>query len=261
MKMIENMPPKSAFWAGFGGGILVLMAVGFLITLPMVLKGGGLSLGGGGDTVIAAKPSTSPTGQVAGAATGDQPAPTAGQVKPVTKADHIKGDLNKAKVFLIEYSDMECPFCKRFHPTMEQAVSTYGTDVAWVWRHFPLSFHQNAQKEAEATECAAELGGNTAFWKYLDTVMERTAAGGTGFALDQLVPLAKEIGLNEAKFKQCLDSGKYASKISQDLNEGQQAGVTGTPGTVLLTRSGETTIISGAQPIEQVKATVDRYLK
>lgn len=256
MKMIESMPPKSAFWAGFGGGILVLMAVGFLVTLPMVLKGGGLSLGGGGNTVIAPRPSASPAGPV----DPGQPQ-AAGQVKPVTKADHIKGDINKAKVFLIEYSDMECPFCKRFHPTMEQAYGSYGTDVAWVWRHFPLSFHQNAQKEAEATECAAELGGNTVFWKYLDTVMERTTAGGTGFALDQLVPLAKELGLNEAKFKECLDSGKYASKIQQDLNEGQQAGVTGTPGTVLLTRGGETAIISGAQPIEQVKATVDRYVK
>ncbi len=261
MHMINNMPPKSAFWTGFIGGILVLMAGGFLITLPMLLKGQGLSLGGN-DTVIAAKPSA-PTGQVAGAAIGpDANAPQpAGQVKPVTKADHIKGDINKAKVFLIEYSDMECPFCKRFHPTMEQVMQAYGSDVAWVWRHFPLSFHQNAQKEAEASECAGELGGNTAYWKYLDTIMERTASGGTGFALDKLVPLAKEIGLNEAKFKQCLDSGKYTAKVQQDETEGQQAGVSGTPGTVLLTRSGETTIISGAQPFEQVKATVDRYLK
>ncbi|TSC76818.1 MAG: hypothetical protein G01um101431_1, partial [Parcubacteria group bacterium Gr01-1014_31] len=179
----------------------------------------------------------------------------------VSKTDHIKGDFSKADVFLIEYSDMECPFCKRFHPTMEQVVQTYGTKVAWVYRHFPLSFHANAQKEAEASECVAELGGNTAFWKFTDLIYERTTSGGTGFALADLPALARESGVNEAKFKSCLDSGKYAQKVQQDMTEGQQAGVTGTPGTVLLTRSGETRIISGAQPFEQVKTTIDQYVQ
>lgn len=258
--MIENLPPKSAFWSGFVGGILAVMAIGFVVTLPMALKGAGFAGGGDGD-VVAAKPAG---GQVAGAqlpAADDPNNPPAGQVKPVSKADHIKGDFAKADVFLIEYSDMECPFCKRFHPTMEQVVQAYGTKVAWVYRHFPLSFHANAQKEAEASECVAELGGNTAFWKFTDLIYERTTSGGTGFALADLPALARESGVNEAKFKSCLDSGKYAQKVQQDMTEGQQAGVTGTPGTVLLTRSGETRIISGAQPFEQVKATLDQYVK
>ena len=260
MKMVENLPPKSAFWSGFVGGILAVMAIGFVVTLPMALKGAGI-VGGGDDDVVAAKPAG---GQVAGAQippADDPTEPTAGQVKPVSKTDHIKGDFSKADVFLIEYSDMECPFCKRFHPTMEQVVQTYGTKVAWVYRHFPLSFHANAQKEAEASECVAELGGNTAFWKFTDLIYERTATGGTGFALTDLPKLAKELGLNEAKFKSCLDSGKYAQKVQQDMTEGQAAGVTGTPGTVLLTRSGETRIISGAQPFEQVKTTIDQYVQ
>ena len=92
-------------------------------------------------------------------------------------------------------------------------------------------------------------------------MFDRTTSGGTGFALDQLVPLAKELGLNEAKFKQCLDSGKYAGKVQQDLQEGQDAGVTGTPGTVLLTRDGKTTVISGAVPFDQIQRTVDQYLQ
>ncbi len=265
MSVINNLPPKTAFWSGFAGGILVVMAVGFLVTLPMVLKGGGLGglARGGDDTVIAPQPAATPAGRVAGADTGPQPGqlPPAGNVKPVTKADHIKGDFSKAKVFLIEYSDIECPFCKRFHPTMKQTVQTYGKDVAWVYRHFPLNFHANAQKEAEASECAAELGGNTAFWKYLDTMFERTTSGGTGFALDKLTPLAKEIGLNETKFQQCLDSGRYTAKVNQDLQEGQTAGVNGTPGTVLLTRDGQTAVISGAVPFETVKSAVEKYLK
>ena len=258
---MEQVPSKSAFWFGYAGGALSVMALGFVISLPLLLKGAGI-VGGGDDDVVAAKPAG---GQVAGAQippADDPTEPTAGQVKPVSKTDHIKGDFSKADVFLIEYSDMECPFCKRFHGTMGQVATTYGTKVAWVYRHFPLaSLHANAQKEAEASECAAELGGHVAFWRFTDSIYERTATGGTGFALTDLPKLAKELGLNEAKFKSCLDSGKYAQKVQQDMTEGQAAGVTGTPGTVLLTRSVETRIISGAQPFEQVKTTIDQYVQ
>ena len=68
---------------------------------------------------------------------------------------------------MVEYSDYECPYCQRLQTTMQHVVKAYGTDVAWIYRYFPLSFHQNAEKEAEAAECVAQLGGNTAFWKIL----------------------------------------------------------------------------------------------
>ena len=143
---------------------------------------------------------------------------------------------------------------------MQQVVKEYGNKVAWVYRHFPLSFHANAQKEAEASECAASLGGNDAFWKYIDTMYERTTSNGTGFALDKLVPLAKEIGLNEAKFKECYDSGKFADKVSKDLSEGQAAGVTGTPGTIIMVSGKAISIIPGALPFESVKQQIDPVL-
>lgn len=194
--------------------------------------------------------------------TGNQPDPnnpTVGTVKPVSKDDHIRGNSN-AKVVLIEYSDYECPFCKRFHPTMEQVMKEYGNKVAWVYRHFPLSFHQNAQKQAEASECAASLGGNDAFWKYTDALYERTTSNGTGFALDKLVPLAKELGLNEAKFKECLDSGKFTEKVNKDLAEGQAAGITGTPGTIIMVDGKATSIVPGALPFESLKQSIDAVL-
>lgn len=231
-----------------------MCAVGFFITLPMALRNNGETARTNQNTNAVAR--VTPTPKVAGAE--EDPV---GDIKPASKDDHIQGDLAKAQVVLIEYSDFECPFCIRFDATMQQVVKTYGDKVAWVYRHFPLSFHANAQKEAEASECAAELGGNTAFWKYANAIYTRTEGNGTGFPLANLVPLAKELGLNEAKFKTCLDSGKYAAKVQSDMDSGQSAGVGGTPATILVTKSGESKMISGAQPFESVKATIDQYVK
>jgi protein-disulfide isomerase len=94
------------------------------------------------------------------------------KVDPVTAKDHIMGSIS-APVKIIEYSDTECPFCARFFDTMKQIMAEYGKDnrVAWVYRHVPLeSLHSRARYEAEATECAAKIGGNDAFWKYLETL-------------------------------------------------------------------------------------------
>lgn len=203
------------------------------------------------------------TDTVAQAPAGQVPAarPAAGEVPKVTKEDWVTGDRN-AEVALIEYSDLECPFCKKFHPIAKQVVDAYKGKVMWVFRHYPLSFHANAQKEAEASECAADQGGNDAFWKYINTVTERTTATGTGFALDNLAPLAKELGLNEAKFKECLDSGRMAAKIKTQQDDGTKAGVNGTPGNIILNmKTGETRMLAGAVPFEDVKAAIDSLLK
>ncbi|MCL4419219.1 DsbA family protein, partial [Patescibacteria group bacterium] len=189
-----------------------------------------------------------------------QPEQNLDAVPAVTDKDHILGNKN-ADVVLVEYSDFECPFCKRFHSTMQQVVKEYGNKVAWVYRQYPLGFHANAQKEAEATECAVEQGGNEAFWKYSDKIMERTTSNGTGFALDKLVPLATELGLDSNKFKQCLDSGKYAQHVKDDMAGGQKAGIQGTPGTVIIGKNGKKEFIGGALPIEQIKPLIDKVLQ
>jgi protein-disulfide isomerase len=182
-----------------------------------------------------------------------------GQVPPVTDQDHIRGNKN-AKLTLIEYSDFECPFCKKFYPTTNQIVSEYKDNIRLVFRHFPLNFHANAQKQAEATECANELGGNDKFWEYHDKIFERTTSNGTGFALDKLVPLAKELSLDENKFKACLDSNKYAQHVKDDMAGGQKAGIQGTPGNILINAKGESKLISGALPFELFKQAIDQSL-
>lgn len=251
--LLGQLSPSAVFVGGVLMGIMVLCTIGFLILLALFFKGGL-------DINTANADSGSPP--IIGAILPPQPraqAP-AGAVPPVTKADHVRGDQNAALTW-IEYSDFECPFCKRFHPSMLQMMEEYKGKIKWVYRHFPLSFHANAQKQAEASDCAAELGGNDAFWKYSDAILERTTSNGTGFALNALVPLAKELGLNEKKFKECLDSEKYAKHVADDINGGSAAGVNGTPGSFLIGKDGKAQLVSGALPYEQIKALVEAELK
>lgn len=93
-------------------------------------------------------------------------------VKPVTEADHIRGNIN-SPVKIVQFTDIDCPFCKRFHGTMQEIMKTYGKDnkVVWVMRHLPLTqLHPDAANKAEASECVAELGGNEKFWSFVDAL-------------------------------------------------------------------------------------------
>jgi len=176
--------------------------------------------------------------------------------------DHIYGNPD-APISLVEYSDFECPFCKRFHSTPKEIVEAYGGKVNWVYRHFPLSFHNpGATKQAEASECANDLGGNDAFWKYADAIYHRTKSNGNGFPLSNLVPLATEIGLDGQTFRECLDSGKFTGRVQADVTEGTQIGVTGTPATIILNnRTGAVVVKSGALPPTGFKADIDKMLE
>ncbi|KKU66631.1 MAG: Periplasmic thiol:disulfide interchange protein DsbA [Parcubacteria group bacterium GW2011_GWA2_47_16] len=154
--------------------------------------------------------------------------------RPVDLNDHILGNPN-APIIMVEYSDLECPFCKSFHKTMQTLLDEYGKDgkVAWVYRHFPLDIHPKAPKEAEATECAAEMGGNKAFWDYVNGIFAITPAN-NGLDPAKLPVIAGQIGLDVQAFQTCLDSGKYTEKVKADYSDGLKAGVNGTPNTVLV---------------------------
>lgn len=245
----DGMPSKTSFVFGLVSGVAAVS----LLTSVGLLSGGSLTQSAQATTGTAAIAEAQPT--VAAAKTKTP----SGKVPEVTDADHIRGNKD-ASVTFIEYSDFECPFCKRFEPTMQQMEEEYGDQVAIVYRHYPLSFHANAQKEAEATECANDLGGNDAFWEYHDAILDRTTSGGTGFALDDLVPLAKELGLDESKFKDCLDTDKFAQHVKDDMAGGAAAGITGTPGSILIDASGSSQLLSGAVPFATIKSALDAAL-
>ncbi len=190
----------------------------------------------------------------------EQPTGDLEAMKPVSSDDHIRGNPD-APVKIVEYSDTECPFCKRFHPTMQQVMSEYDGKVAWVYRHFPLDqLHSKARKEAEATECAGELGGNDGFWKYLDRLMEVTPAN-DGLDPAELPKIAQYVGLDTAKFNECLSSGKYAEKIEAHVQDAVATGGNGTPWSIVVAKSGKKYPLSGAQPYESVKQLIEIALK
>lgn len=224
----------------------------FAVSMGLVGLIVGYALGSGGAGVPAAGAPVPPS--VPSVPTAAAPeAPPAGDVKPVDpQVDHIRGNPD-AKISVIEYSDFECPFCSRNHPTMQQIVDTYGDDVNWVYRHFPLGFHPNAQKAAEASECAAE---QDKFWEMADMIMEKGADN------TQLESYAAAIGLNAAKFKDCLDSGKTAAHVQSDTAEGGSAGVNGTPGNIVYNNeTKESRMVSGAQPFAAFQTVIDEMLK
>lgn len=159
-------------------------------------------------------------------------------IEPVNENDWIRGSVD-ARIKLVEYSDTECPFCQRFHSTMNDLITQYdGEDVAWIYRHLPLaSLHSKAMIEAIALECAGELGGQTGFWNYTNQLYEETPSN-NGLDLNRLPEIAVEQGLDRNAFEACLDEDKHQEAVEADLadatNSATHLGGVGTPYTVLV---------------------------
>ncbi|MBU4314945.1 thioredoxin domain-containing protein [Patescibacteria group bacterium] len=167
----------------------------------------------------------------------------------VTDTDHIRGDISQAKVVLIEYSDFECPYCGRHNPTMIDLYDQYGTDIAWVYRHLPLtSIHPDAVPSALASECAGEQGK---FWEFADELYANQDSLGD----DYYTQLATDLGLDVDQFTSCYTSQKYLSKVEADMQSGENAGVTGTPATFV-----NGTLVAGAYPLETFTGMIDEIL-
>jgi protein-disulfide isomerase len=238
-------------------GSLVILGVGFfggsLWTENKLLKEGSLG--------------TSPTAQQAGAQpVAPQPQqPTSG----ITSVDDdpVLGDKN-APVTIVEFSDYECPFCKRhFDQTFPQLVKTYVDTgkVKIVYRDFPLSFHDPmATKEAVAANCAREQGGDKKYFEFHDEIFKRTISNGNGLNDEKIQTIAKDLGLNTGKFTSCLSNQSQADEVKKDIADGTAAGASGTPTFVIgkTTSNGEIDgeLLVGAQPFAAFQAVIDPLL-
>jgi len=141
--------------------------------------------------------------------------------KPVVAPEHAKGNLDSNNI-IVEYSDFQCPACGAAYPEVKKLL-TSGADVKFVYKHFPLrSIHANAQKAAEASECAAE---QDKFWEMHDKMFENQKK----LSVADLKEYTKQIGLDAEKFNSCLDSGRTSDFVEANLQEGLNKGVGATP--------------------------------
>jgi len=153
-----------------------------------------------------------------------------------------------AKVTIVEFSDFQCPYCGRVHPTLERLLKEYPDDVRLVYKHLPLSFHKGALPAAKA---AAAAGRQGKFWEMHDELFQNQGE----LSDAKFVELARSLGLDVDRFQQDYKSAAVATEVAQDMNEARRLGVTGTPGFLVNGR-----FSSGAKPYESFKAMVDQQL-
>lgn len=185
----------------------------------------------------------------ASAPTDPSQAPTVGTAVTADD-DAVLGD-PKAPVTMIEFSDYQCPFCKRFKDETLGALKTKYIDtgkVKLVYRDFPLGIHPYAQKAAEAAECAGDQGK---YYEMHDAIFVKTPQ----LAIEDLKLMAQEIGLNTATFNTCLDNGTHADEVKKDMSDGTAAGVTATPSFFI-----NGTLLRGAQPTAAFEAAIEQAL-
>lgn len=177
-----------------------------------------------------------------------QPAATKVNVRPPSASEHIMGSAS-APIVLIEFSDMQCPYCSMVHPTLKKLVDESNGKIAWVYRQFPLtSIHPQAAPAANAAECVTEQLGNGGFWKFTDAMF----ADQTKLSSTYYTAIAQALGADPTKFATCVSGKKYQSKIDADTAEAESNGGNGTPFTIVYnTKNGKAVPVSGALPYAQ----------
>lgn len=189
---------------------------------------------------------------------------TQDEIAAIKKGAYIEGNAD-ALITLVEYSDLECPFCIRqfTDKTISKIHEKFGDKVNSIFKNFRGVPHENAEIEASATLCAGDLGGTEAYVAYYNAIFSRSKGGnGTGFSKDALVPLAKELKLNGKKFQECLDSKKNIARFDAETAEGAKLGVQGTPGTVVINnKTGAYELIAGAYPASEFERVINKLLE
>jgi len=234
-----------------------------IISIAILMHGGIIKIGAKtAAQPAAAGPGASPIAQVPGA----PQQPTSAKVSQ--DDDPVLGSKD-AKVTLIEFSDYECPFCKRHfdqvYPSLKKDYIDTGK-VKMVFRDYPLPFHDPmATFEANAANCAKEQGGDSAYFKFHDAIFAKTKSNGNGLTKEEVYQFASDLGLNQANLKSCADSLKYAEEVKKDLTDGGTAGVSGTPAFFIgkSDPGGSITgqLVVGAQPYTSFQSVIDSLLK
>jgi protein-disulfide isomerase len=202
-----------------------------------------------------------------GAASSAVPEDTSPTTGSLVVKDSAKKGNSSAKLAVIEFTDFQCPFCKRnFDQTYPSIVKDWVDTgkAVYVTKHFPLSFHANAKISSVSVECAREQGGDAKFWEMHDKVFAASTSDGAKIDKAGLIVLGTQIGLDATTLTTCLDSGKFNAKIDQDTKDGSSIGISGTPGFLVgkydpSTGKVDGDIIKGAYPYADFQIALEKY--
>jgi protein-disulfide isomerase len=261
-RIVTRIIPKRSTYNKIALGAVVALAIATFFG-GYILGGMNAGLVGGGPTTIAG---TQGGGSATVAPTGSQqaPLPTQQKIQSVSLDGAITMGTQDAPVTIVEFSDFQCPFCKRhFEDSFDQIEQEYVSmgKVRYVYKHYPLDSHQNAKQAAVAAECANEQGK---FWEYHDVLFQKQTEWETQDANTSATTFKKyatDLGLNAGSFNTCLDSNKYEEKVDKELQEGSTYGVSGTPTFFIGNEQQGYTLVEGAQPFTALKQTIDQALQ
>lgn len=174
--------------------------------------------------------------------------------KPDVAEDRAIRGNPKAPILIVEYSDFQCPYCKRGYTTVEEVRKKYGDKVAFVFKNLPLDFHPLAMPAAKRFEALALQGADKAykFHDYVFTNQEKLGSGGEKF-LDEA---AKHVGADLAKMKKDMDGEKVKARLEADKKEAEKFGISGTPGFIVAGVA-----LRGAYPLQNFEQIIERKLK
>jgi protein-disulfide isomerase len=176
----------------------------------------------------------------------------------IEKDGYIKGNKN-ARITIIEYSDMLCPFCKRHYnaQTIENLIVKYPNDVNMVFRQMPLpQLHPTAPIWAQGAVCVGKLAGADKYYAYTAKAFQLNE-----FTEANVTDIAVWLGVNKSKFASCLTSAETIAQVAAEVAEGNGFGINGTPGNLVVdNQKGTYTLIAGAYPTETFEAEITKIL-
>lgn len=245
--MFDQLPPKFAFWSG----VVTASAVWAIVALVLLLV---LTFGGDGSSTSNSKKADSGSDTAVAADTNTGTTEKADSID----MDSLRNTQGEGELTIVEYSDYDCPFCQRFHPTLQNVVAQFDGQVAWSYKHFPLtSLHPNAEDVAVGSECAA---AQDKFWEFTDTYLD-SGSGITETGDAKVTAVAEEIGLDMGSFETCQEDSDVLAQVRRDASEAQSLGGRGTPFSVIVDEDGNVVgTIPGALQEAAVVETIEGLL-
>ncbi len=235
---LSSLPSKAAFFFGFMLATGIILIIGCIGLLSILLSG------------------KLPT-EIGNPSSNTNSGPVNVTEKTSVDLSSLRNVKGRGDITVIEYTDLECPFCKKFHPLLESVMKDYDTKVRFAVKHFPLNIHPKARKEALAAECA---GQQKQFFEFVDAIFTTTTSNNT-LEESVLFETARQLGLNEDQFKTCVEKESFAQEVSDDALEAQATGATGTPHTLIVGKDGKIiTGIRGSVSESQLRKAIDDAL-